>query len=379
MKRALVSLLSALGASALLACASTPAVSRSAEPARARATTDVGAKAGAEPSTSHCSTLAQKGAGDLVGAVDLRGQSRLTASDLCPLLATRAGGSLDDETLASDVRTLYGTGQLDDIVVSTDELATGRRVLFTVRERPLVRKLVVLGVKAIDDDDARAMLVPERAPFDGVALREGIRKLRDEYLSSGYRSADVQFRVDAAPEHEVDVTVDVREGAQARIDAIHLDGASKASEKDLLALVDTDEGHYNRVGAPYRPETFERALLYMSAYYWDRGRVQAKVSPAEIVPSKDGSTLAITVRIEEGPVFRLGKIRCKGDFGGTPKECLDLVGLKTGDVFSRAEMVKAIDRIRAFQIEKGRGTTITPGTELDPKKRVLNLDLQIDR
>lgn len=169
------------------------------------------------------------------------------------------------------------------------------------------------------------------------------------------------------------------EGPRATIAAIRIQGVSKAREKELIALIDTGDGRWNRIGAAYRADGFERDRLVMAANYYDRGMVQIEIAPEQVVLSPDRTALDVSVAITEGPVFKLGELRCKGDLADTEKKCLELLGVKTGEVFSRARLLDGMARIRTLQVQKGRGDQVDPMTELDPEKHVAKLTIEIAR
>jgi len=97
----------------------------------------------------------------------------------------------------------------------------------------------------------------------------------------------------------------------------------------------------------------------------------------ELSTSKDKTELTITIAIAEGPMFRLGTIRCKGDLAGTEKECVARLGLKTGDVFQRSRIVEGIARIREEQTAKHKGTNVEPVTKVDATKKHVELTIEI--
>lgn len=335
--------------------------------------------ASASPATGICSQLPAPSSSDTIAKVEVRGNVRTPLLDICAALNTKAGHPIDEEVLRRDVRELWESGFMDDVVVGSEVSASGRTVTFSVRERPLVRAFSIHGVSALAPTVVEELLGHPHDLFDPTTLRDNIGRVRDAYSSVGYRVADIQFRVENAPKNEVDVIVDVHEGARAIIGSIRLQGVEKAKEQELLALIDTEGGHYNAPGAPYRAETFERAVLLMNAYYWDRGMMEARVNPREMSVSSDQSSLSLVVDITEGPIYRVGKTRCVGDLATTEKRCIDLLGMKKGDVFSRSELARGLERVRTLQAESHRGTGILPGTEVDPKKRTVDLKIAIGK
>ncbi|MBI5536783.1 MAG: hypothetical protein HY898_28945 [Deltaproteobacteria bacterium] len=328
---------------------------------------------------SPCSTAAAtpNRSPDTITRVEVRGQVRMPLEKICALLKTRAGSEIDESVVAGDIRALWGSGYIDDVYVSSEVSPGGRTVSFLIRERPKVRTVSVQGVSAVEPRLVRDGFFKEGDVFDPAVLREVIANVRQSYVARGYRSVDVQFDVQASADNQVDVKVDVKEGPKALIKSIRLQGVSKGKESELLALIETGQGQFNTVGTLYRPDSFERDLLMMSAYYYDRGMLGVQVSPQQATLSEDRTSLALLVEISEGPVYKLAKASCTGDLAGTEAKCLELLGARRGDVFKRSEIMKGMDRIREYQTQSQRGAQLEPQTELDPKKQTVSLKIVI--
>jgi outer membrane protein insertion porin family len=328
---------------------------------------------------SPCSTAAgsPNRSPDTITRVEVGGNSRVALDKICGVLATKAGSEIDEAVVSRDIRQLWGSGLIDDVYVSSEVSPTGRTVTFLVRERPKVRTMSVQGVSAVEPRLVREGFFKEGEAFDPAVLREVVANVQQSYVARGYRSVDVRLQVDPAPDNQVDVKVDIKEGPKALIASIRLQGVSKGKESELLALIETGQGQVNSVGTLYRPDSFERDLLMMTAYYYDRGMLGVNVSPQQATLSGDRTSIALLIEISEGPVYKLAKLSCVGDLAGTDKKCLELLGARKGDVFKRSEIMKGMDRIREYQTQSQRGTQVEPQTELDPAKQTVSLKIVV--
>jgi outer membrane protein insertion porin family len=117
----------------------------------------------------------------------------------------------------------------------------------------------------------------------------------------------------------------------------------------------------------------------MTAYYYDRGMLGVQVGAVQPTLSEDRTLITLLIDISEGPVYKLSKTTCTGDLAGTERKCLELLGVKNGAVFNRAELLKGMDRIREFQGQNQHGTQVDPLTELDPKKQTVTLKIVIGK
>lgn len=339
---------------------------------------DVAAHASASAAApAPCSTAASR-APDTVLRVEVRGNARIPTATICAYLHTRAGGVFAEGDVRRDTRELFESGIVDDVQVTSEPLAGGRALVFVVHERPRVRHLALTGAAPAEADRVQGLLGREGDLFDGETLRRQIQEVRADYVGRGYRSVEIGWKATQAPENELDVSIEVVEGPKALIQSVRLRGvATKAREAELLALMETNLGHFNVPGTIYREDAFELGVLRMNAWYFDHGMIDTNVSREELTLSDDRASLSIVVDVAEGPVYRVGEVHCAGDLAGGEASCLELLGMRTGDVFSRAAMTRGIERVRAQQAAKGRGTQIEPQTELDPAKKTVGLRITI--
>jgi outer membrane protein insertion porin family len=344
--------------------------------------TDVAGHANAAPAPAPCSSAASS-APDTVLRVEVRGNARIPTATICAYLHTRAGGVFAEAEVRRDTRELFESGIFDDVQVTSEALPGGRALVFVVRERPRVRRLALSGVAPADVDRIHGLLGRDGDLFDGETLRTQIAEVRADYVERGHRSVEIAWKATPAEENQVDLAISVVEGPKALIRSVQLRGvATKAREVELLALMETGLGKFNVPGAIYREDAFELGRLRMNAWYYDHGMIDTNVSTEELTLSADRASLAIVVDVAEGPVYRIGELRCTGDLAGLAAgeaTCRELLGVRTGDVFDRSAMVRGMERIRVQQAAKGRGTQIEPQTELDPTKKTVKLTVTIGR
>jgi outer membrane protein assembly factor BamA len=90
----------------------------------------------------------------------------------------------------------------------------------------------------------------------------------------------------------------------------------------------------------------------------------------------DGA-VPVAFRVVEGDMFRIGKLRVSVPSDMMmEKELASKLTVKPGEVFSRTKMIAAIDRIRAT-FANGNTVSVAPETQLDPKKRVVDVTIVV--
>jgi outer membrane protein insertion porin family len=107
-----------------------------------------------------------KVSGPTIEAIEFRGARRLPQSVLRAVIASRAGGAYDMETLRRDSQALYKTGRFSHIAWETEMGPAGAIVRFVVVERPLIQSIEYQG-----DDTVTIPEILERFKERKVNLR----------------------------------------------------------------------------------------------------------------------------------------------------------------------------------------------------------------
>jgi outer membrane protein insertion porin family len=94
-----------------------------------------------------------KASGPTIEAIEFRGTRRIPQFALRAVIASRAGGAYDTETLRRDAQALYNTGRFSDISWTTEPGPAGIVVRFVVVERPLIQTIEYQGDDTVTIDE----------------------------------------------------------------------------------------------------------------------------------------------------------------------------------------------------------------------------------
>jgi outer membrane protein insertion porin family len=192
---------------------------------------------------------------------------------------------------------------------------------------------------------------------------------------AGFHNVKVDFKASEVKGAGVDLVFTIAEGRQVTLTQVEFRGNKAVPKKSLLALL--AEGG-STVGSRYWRGALERGLFEMSSLYYDTGYVNVSIGQVEEKLSPDGASMSITIPITEGDQFRLGGVSFKGALVAPEKTYAARFGLRRGQVFSRRKVSEGLEKVRALQLEKGPpGGDVIPVTEVDTKKKRINLTLQL--
>jgi outer membrane protein insertion porin family len=123
-------------------------------------------------------------------------------------------------------------------------------------------------------------------------------------------------------------------------------------------------------------EVLERDLLVIAGFYWDHGHANVKVGEPVIPPSRD----AVTIPIEEGPVFTIGPVAVTGELLGTAKDDLARIRVRRGLTFSRSMIANDRQALSDFYQDQGYAyANVLPLTKIDLDRRTIGLTFEITR
>src|SRR4030095_7322160 len=135
-----------------------------------------------------------------------------------------------------------------------------------------------------------------------------------------------------------------------------------------------------RSPGPHREEVFHRDLLLIQAHYWDRGYVQVKVANPLVELSPDKQSMYITISVEEGPQYRLGKVDVTGELLAPREYFLTRVSVKTGEIFNRSKLSDDLQKLTDWYKDKGYAyVNASPATPVNEKTRTVDVVFEIQK
>ena len=156
----------------------------------------------------------------IVKGVEIRGNRRVPTDRIRSELQTRSGNSINLSTVSRDIRALYSLGYFDDVQFETENASDGPIIIFSVKEKPLVRAIEYKGVHSATITEIQQTLalsqkglIPE-SPYSLAKATETATILKSILASKGHPEATVGIAIQPVPPHGVDVVFVVDEGPQ---------------------------------------------------------------------------------------------------------------------------------------------------------------------
>jgi outer membrane protein insertion porin family len=314
--------------------------------------------------------------------VRIEGNRRVEPEAIRNAITQRKGAAYDAKKVQADVRALMKLGFFSDVTVEREGSPGAPVLVYRVVERPAVREWRVTGNEELSKKDVEetVSLKPGQL-LDPTAVQKDVKKIQEKYVEKGYYLAEVTSRVEDRPDNQVDVVFVVNEQAKVQVKEIRFIGNANLSADDLHKVMQTREGgllSFLSDSGTYRKEALERDLQGLQALYLDRGYVTVKVGTPTVALSPDKRLIFITIPVEEGEQYTIGKISFDGQLLDQEPALRKLLRTRRGETFARSNV--AADLFAMGDVYKDLGhayANVTPLTATDPEKRIVDLTFEV--
>ncbi len=251
-----------------------------------------------------------------VNDIRVEGLQRITAGSVFNALPVNVGDTVDQSMLVSAGKTLFKTGNFDDIQFAKDEDV----LVVTVRERPSISEIEIEGNKAIETEALLDGLkgaglavgrVFKRSTLEGMQL-----ELQRQYVSQGRYDAQIESEIIEQPRNRVAVNINVNEGSVAKIKHINIVGNDAYSDEDLVDLFElktTGWFSFFSGNDKYSKEKLGGDLETIESFYKDRGYIRFEIDSTQVAITPDRDAVYITVNVNEGELYKIGEVSLGGD------------------------------------------------------------------
>ena len=317
--------------------------------------------------------------------IEVTGNRRIETSTILSKIKLNTGKTYSAEGVREDIKGLYETDYFDDIRVVTETSEDGIKLIFHVKERPILQDVVYDGNDKVTIDRLKEKVTfIKGVPLGREQVKENVERLRELYREDGYYEASIIPVINNLSEDSVSVTFYIKEGRKIKIKEVRIAGATKISEKNLIKVINTkryklltswltDSGIFKEVEAQNDGDRIRD-------YYLDRGYVQVQVSGPETEIIEDGKWMRLTFTVTEGEQFRIRDIDFKGNDIFTNNKIENRMKLRKGMIFSRKTLREDIGLMTDMYGEKGYAfANVLPDIRPDDASREIDITFNIEK
>ncbi|HEV3510688.1 MAG TPA: outer membrane protein assembly factor BamA [Candidatus Sulfotelmatobacter sp.] len=345
---------------------------------------------------------------DVISEITVTGNRRIPKETILSRIFTKPGDIYDVSALERDFNSLWNTGYFQDITFLREQTPKGWRIIVQVKEKPTIRTIDYVGASSVSNSDIldrfkqdKVNLVVE-SQYDPTRIKKAEVSIKQLLSEHGRQFATVRTEVRQIPPAAVGITFVIKEGPKVKVGKIKFEGNKSINARTLRAAMK----NLKPIGIPHSiflenlfAKTYDATKLEedterVRAEYQNRGYFKANITDPKteihdtghkgfhipFLQSGPGKAVDITMPIEEGDKYRLGKITFKNNKALSNTAALrTLFPLKDGDIFSRDKIAKGLDNLRKAYGQYGYiNFTSVPNTTFDDDKKLAFLEIDVD-
>jgi len=274
---------------------------------------------------------------EIVAEVVITGNKRIEAEAIKRVIKSKKGDIYSAKHVRDDVKSIYKMGYFGDVRVEATSTPQGKVLTFQVKERETIRNIALAGNKKFDDEKIRGLITTRSGSILNInVIQHDLKEIEKLYKEKGYHHAKVTYEIKPVAKNRADIRFLIEEGKKFVIKKISFDGNNAYSDNKLKDLMKTKEkGFFSwfTSSGDLDPEVLDRDISKIAAYYHNHGYIHAKVGEPEL--TYKNNWIYITIKVEEGPRFTVGKVELEGDLIRPKEELLKSVKIRKERIYNR--------------------------------------------
>lgn len=241
-----------------------------------------------------------------------------------------------------------------------------------------IRKITIVGNKAISSGKITGAMktatwkiysfITSSGYYKKETMNVDLEAIKDLYFNNGYVKAVVSDpEIQLTPDKRgMNITITVSEGEQFKISSVNITGNKAFPEKELSRLISAAPGRV------FSKEVLKKDIVAITDLYSQNGYALANVFP-DIVPDDAAKQLALTYKVEEGDIYRVGRIEISGNTKTRDKVIRREIRLDEGDIFNSALLRRSYERLNNLNFFE----TVDIAPKPKYEEKMLDVDVKV--
>ena len=324
-------------------------------------------------------------AGKVVAAIDISGLKRIEKDAVLAKVGSKVGSPITADQIRADVQALFAMGYFDDISVEADNSAAGVKLIFVVRERPVISKVDFEGNERLSTSDLQDVIkVKEWSILDVNKVKEDAALIQKHYEDKGFYLAKVSYEVKQDKPDQVHLTYRINDYDKIQIKNIAFLNNKRFSDEQLRGVFqETREGGFFSFlssSGNFKESSFKTDLQRLSLWYLDHGYVKFRYENPVVTVSDDKKWLYISIYLDEGEQYSMGSFDFSGDLLFPKDELFNDLQLKTGETFSLSRRNADIQKLTEKYQDLGYAfVNVIPKTNVHDDSKTVDIDYGFEK
>jgi len=272
-----------------------------------------------------------------VTEVLVEGNKRIETDAIKKYIKTKQGDIFNAKRISEDLKSVYSMGYFENIIIESDDKPEGKIIIFKVKEKPTIMAINIKGNKVYEDEEIKEYLNIRTGSIVNIfKINSNIKRIEELYKEKNYHNIKVSYELKQLEHNQADLEFIIAEGKKVQIKIIRFEGNNAFDNDELKGMMRTSEnGFFSWLtsSGELNIEDLNQDAARLSAFYHNNGYIQARVGEPQI-EYKD-KWIYITIKIDEGPQFKVGKVDIEGDFVLSKEELSKKLKINKEEFFNR--------------------------------------------
>ena len=292
-----------------------------------------------------------------VKAIRVRGNSFTEESFIRSQSGLFEGQKLTSEDASRVIQNLYKVGLFADVKMSIDtDVPGGVAVIIDVVEFPRLGEVTFKGNRALTEKKLKRELGLFKSQLiKPQEQKRALNKLQELYKQQGYLLAEVTTE-QGTPDAEgyLPLAFEIKEGKKVNLKKIRFHG-NKAllSSKLRKQMKETKQDGLWFGGGKYDEEKCPDDKDLVLDFYRQNGYRDAFVTTDSLSYGPDKQKMYLDITIEEGPLYRFGKVTWSGNEKLNDLGMASLVVVDSSGVYSSERVGKSVEQVKNAYMDIG--------------------------
>ena len=223
-------------------------------------------------------------------------------------------GAVNYRALERAIKALYAMGQFEDVAATCELQGTRAALTFTVRERPILKNVDVVGTDRVSRGSVRDRVdLTIGQPVDPAKVSTAIQRIDSLYQAAGYYLARVKPETTTV-DGGIDLMFKVTEGRRLAVSGVNIEGNAAVRDKTVVSAMQTKpEGFFwFRRGELDNDKMAGDVGERIPGLYASKGFIDAQVLKDTVSVDPNRGKALVDIRVNEGPRYRIGKFEVTG-------------------------------------------------------------------
>ena len=274
--------------------------------------------------------------------VVFKGPASISEARARSQMSTREGEAFTDENVEQDIRSLYGTGAVDNVDIASTDVAGGVAVTVTITGRGALGDVQFVGNTAYDPDKLlKEIELRIGEPVDEAKLAAGQQKIRELYEKKGFSGILVNYSTEPDAQGFTKVIYTISEGAKGLVRKINFEGNNSISASKIRDKLKLKQKSFYRVWRGKSKTITDDVMMEdrkaVETLYQDEGFVYMQLVDVRR-EQVDDKYVDITYVINEGNRYDVAEVALDGTTVFTPEELAKGLSCVAGFPYSGSDV-----------------------------------------